>query len=211
MGFTDACFDDDEPALVRTMLASRSLRDAGVDFERLAAERRAKMPAPKRTRRIALRADTLARTGVDPVPQYVPLRESREGSPEHAKRYPLAFLTPSHHLFLNSNFGSDERLRARATPSVRIHPRDAAARGIVSGDAVTIANDRGRTRMIAEVTDAVKPGTLVHLSLWWNAFSPDGANANATTSQAASDLGGGATFHTNLVEVAKTISANERS
>jgi anaerobic selenocysteine-containing dehydrogenase len=211
MGFTDACFDDDEAALVRTMLASRALRDAGVDHARLTTERRVKMPAPQRKRRIALRAETLARAGVDPVPQHVPLRESRAGSPALAARYPLAFLTPSHHLFLNSNFGSDERLRARAVPSVRIHPADAAARGIVSGDTVTIANDRGRTQLIAEVTDAVKPGTLVHLSLWWNAYSPAGANANATTSQAESDLGGGATFHTNLVEVAKMNFANERS
>jgi hypothetical protein len=39
------------------------------------------------------------------------------------------------------------------------------------------------------------------LSLWWHKHAPDGWNANAVTSQALSDAGGGATFYDCLVEV----------
>jgi len=38
-------------------------------------------------------------------------------------------------------------------------------------------------------------------SVWWTKFSPDGRNANETTSQRETDLGGGATFYDNQVDV----------
>jgi hypothetical protein len=37
--------------------------------------------------------------------------------------------------------------------------------------------------------------------LWWNKDVPGKANANATTSTAITDLGAGATFFDNLIEV----------
>ena len=37
--------------------------------------------------------------------------------------------------------------------------------------------------------------------IYWNKHAPGGANANATTSTALTDMGGGATFFDNLVEV----------
>ena len=200
MGYTESCFDDDEAALGRTMIGER--------YETLIRERRMHVGAAPRTGKIALRADTLAGTGVDTLPDHVPLAESAEASPELAARFPLAFLTPSHHLFLNSNFGSDERLLRRARPTLRIHPSDAAVRGIADGDSVVVHNDRGSVRLFAELTDAVAEGVVVHLSLWWNRYSTGGSNANATTSSMPSDLGGGATFHTNLVEVVKLAFAN---
>jgi hypothetical protein len=40
-------------------------------------------------------------------------------------------------------------------------------------------------------------------SIWWNKLSPDGSNVNMTTSQALTDMGGGATFYDNLVQVGK--------
>ncbi len=197
MGFDDACFDDDITALGRTMLGDERYDD-------LVRARTCHVGVAKRTRKIALRADTLASPAFDPVPDHVPLAESLEGSPSLAARYPLAFLTPSHHLFLNSNFGSDERLLRRARPTLRIHPDDARVRGIRDGDQVRVFNDRGSVQLTAACTDAVRRGLVVHLSLWWNAFSEGGTNANATTSSARSDIGGGATFHTNLVEVERS-------
>jgi hypothetical protein len=47
------------------------------------------------------------------------------------------------------------------------------------------------------------PGVAVALSIWWNKLSPGGVNVNQTASQALTDLGGGATFYDNLVEVAR--------
>jgi anaerobic selenocysteine-containing dehydrogenase len=51
------------------------------------------------------------------------------------------------------------------------------------------------------VGDTVKPGVVVSQGIWWNRFSPDGANCNATTSTALTDFGAGATFFDNLVQV----------
>ena len=209
MGFRDACFDDDLPELVRTMLDGSELEARGAGAERLLRERSVYVGRAPLERPISLRSDALGREGIDPLPTHVPLQESVDGSPELARRFPLAFLSPSHHLFLNSTFGSSPALLARGIPALRMHADDARARGIVSGDEIEVFNDRGRAQLRAEVSDAVAPGVVVHLSLWWNEFSPGGYNVNVTTSAAETDMGRGATFHTNLVEVKKRVTPNQ--
>ncbi|HEY3565581.1 MAG TPA: molybdopterin dinucleotide binding domain-containing protein, partial [Casimicrobiaceae bacterium] len=82
-----------------------------------------------------------------------------------------------------------------------IHPDDAAARGIASGDPVRIFNDRGSFAAMARVTDRARTGVVVAPSVWWRKLAPGGENANAVTSQALTDLGGGPTFYDCLVEV----------
>jgi hypothetical protein len=39
--------------------------------------------------------------------------------------------------------------------------------------------------------------------VWWGKLTADGKNANETTSQAVTDLGGGATFFDNRVDIAR--------
>jgi anaerobic selenocysteine-containing dehydrogenase len=80
---------------------------------------------------------------------------------------------------------------------------DAASRQIGDGDMVRVWNDRGECLLVARVSERVKPGVAVALSIWWNKLSPGHSNVNQTVSQALTDLGGGATFYDNLVEVAK--------
>ncbi len=75
------------------------------------------------------------------------------------------------------------------------------ARAIATGDRVRICNDRGSFTATARVTDRARPGVVVAPSVWWKKLSPDGANANAVTSQALTDLGRAATFYDCLVEV----------
>ena len=86
-------------------------------------------------------------------------------------------------------------------PTVEIHPEDAGRRGIRDGAWVRVFNDRGAFRARAVVGETVKPGVVVSQGVWWNKYSPEGANCNATTSSRLTDLGGGATFFDNLVEV----------
>ena len=59
-------------------------------------------------------------------------------------------------------------------------------------------------QLTARITGRVKPGIAVALSIRWNKLSPGRANVNQTVSQALTDIGAGATFFDNLVEVAKT-------
>jgi anaerobic selenocysteine-containing dehydrogenase len=120
-----------------------------------------------------------------------------------AAKYPLQLLTPPAPSFLNSTFVNVEVLRkAAGERTLEIHPRDASARGIANGQLVTVFNDRGRFHARAILAETVKPGVVVSLGLWWRKWTDDGVNCNCTTSTALTDLGGGATFFDNLVEVA---------
>ena len=89
-------------------------------------------------------------------------------------------------------------MAAAAIPAMR------APRAIATGDRVRICNDRGSFTATARVTDRARPGVVVAPSIWWKKLSPDGANANAVTSQALTDLGRAATFYDCLVEVERT-------
>jgi anaerobic selenocysteine-containing dehydrogenase len=146
---------------------------------------------------------TMAKMGLDPLPNYTPPHEDPQTRPDLAARFPLQLLSPPVPAFLNSTFVNVDSLRKQAgEPTLQIHPADAAPRSIVSGQQVRIFNDRGSFQARALVGDTVKPGVVVSQGIWWNRFTPDGVNCNTTTSTKLTDLGGGATFFDNLVEVA---------
>lgn len=157
---------------------------------------------PTASGKCELYSEREARAGRDPLPYYAPPHEDPQTRPELAARFPLQLLTPPAPSFLNSTFVNVETLRKSAGErTLEIHPADAAARGIADGQMVRVFNDRGRFRARAVVGESVKPGVVVSLGLWWRKFTDDGANCNTTTSTAATDFGGGATFFDNLVEV----------
>src|SRR5436309_4375393 len=140
--------------------------------------------------------------GLDPLPTYTPPNEDRQTRPELAARFPLQMVCPPAPEFLNSTFVNIGELRKLAgEPTLEIHPADAAARGLANGDRVRVFNDRGSFQARAVVGETVKPGVVVTQGIWWNKYAADGANCNATTSTVLTDLGGGATFFDNLVEV----------
>jgi anaerobic selenocysteine-containing dehydrogenase len=146
---------------------------------------------------------TMAKMGLDPLPCYTPPHEDPQTRPDLAARFPLQLLSPPVPAFLNSTFVNVASLRQLAgEPTVEIHPADAAARQISSGQWVKVFNDRGTFQAKAQVGETVKPGVVVSQGIWWNRFTPDGVNCNTTTSTKLTDLGGGATFFDNLVEVA---------
>ncbi|HYU25975.1 MAG TPA: molybdopterin dinucleotide binding domain-containing protein, partial [Thermoanaerobaculia bacterium] len=153
--------------------------------------------------KIEIESSRLAAIGFDALPTYIAPHESEERSPELARRYPLALICPPAHSFLNSTFVNVTSLRrAAGKPTVEIHADDAGRRGIAAGQRVRIYNDRGAFTAEAVVSDRVRPGVVAAPSVWWGKLSGDGTNANETTSQAVTDLGGGATFFDNRVDVA---------
>ncbi|HTI51659.1 MAG TPA: molybdopterin dinucleotide binding domain-containing protein, partial [Planctomycetaceae bacterium] len=146
--------------------------------------------------------ERLAAEGCDPLPTWIPPAESAESSPELARRYPLQLLSPPSPHFLNSTFVNVDSLRAAARePEVQLHLDDAERRSIRSGDRVRVFNNRGAFEATALVGETVRPGVAVAPGIWWNKYASDRANVNATTSSRLTDLGGGATFFDNLVEV----------
>src|SRR5690606_25296191 len=124
-----------------------------------------------------------------------------ERRPGTGSRYPLMFISPPNHSFLNSTFANVEKLAAlEKEPTLQIHPEDAMARGISDGDAVLVWNDRGQFEVTAAITDKMLPGTVVSQGLWWE---QDGKRqrANALTPERLADMGNGATFFSTVVEV----------
>ena len=116
-------------------------RMAGIDFERLERETSVRLqrarPVPRRSPRAASRrrraSASSSRTSSRPrgstrSPGYTPPREGPTSSPELAKRYPLAFISPPAHHFLNSTFSAQPVfVRREGEPSLTIHPDDARA------------------------------------------------------------------------------------
>ena len=89
-----------------------------------------------------------------------------------------------------------------------MHKDDAAPRGILDGDIVEVFNARGSIRLTARVSangNASVPAGVVASRLSWNKLSPGGHNVNLLTSQRLTDIGGGATFYSTLVEVQKAV------
>lgn len=214
MGFDDACFRDSDEDMARQVLQSDHPALAGITLE-LLKERgwvRLNLPQPwapfadgrfpTPSGKCELFSERMAAAGLDPVPAYTPPAESPQTAPELAQRYPLALLTPPAHHFLNTTFVNVLK-RYEGGPRLEIHPDDAAARGIGEGDLVRVFNDRGEFVVPATISERVKPGLVVALSIWWNRYLPAGRGVNATTSQRLSDMGGGATFYDNLVQVEK--------
>jgi len=202
MGYTEACFADDDETLVRGACNPEQV-DCGELFERGWTQ----LPLPEAPFADGGFPTPNGKVMVDApglgVPDFVPNDECAETAPELAARYPLAMISPPARHFLNSTFVNVKSLRAvEGEPLVEIHPADAAARGIESGTMVEIFNDRGRYRCKAEVSTRARPGVVVGLGVWWRKYGRDGTNVNELTHQRLTDIGRGPAFYDCLVEVA---------
>ncbi len=226
MGFTDREF-----ALTDEQLAELALADPGangkhyppqdgfdgITLERLKKEGPLRLNVPINWAPFAegrfdtpsgkceFHSERLARLGHDPLPTYIPPHEDPQTRPDLAAKYPLQMVSPPEPSFLNSTFVNVPALEKQAGEvTVQIHPVDAEMRGITTGQWVRIFNDRGSFLARAEVGATVRPGVVVSQGVWWRKRTRDGVNGNVTTSSALTDLGGGATFFDNLVQVERT-------
>ena len=112
----------------------------------------------------------------------------------------------SERYFLNSSHANQPRhLRAAGGPRLQIHPDDAAARGIESGNKVRVYNSRGSIELAAVVDDATLPKVVTMPHGWWASLLPGGSSANALTPDGLSDLGGGGAFYDAKVEVERVV------
>ncbi len=218
MGFEEPCFRESDEEIARHAFVAAHPHAQGLDWDLLKAEgwQRLNVPTPfapfaegnfpTPSGKCEFYSETLARQGVDPLPTYIPPRESVASNPMLAHRYPLAMISPPARNALNSSFANlPVFAENEATPRLEIHPDDARARGIASGDPVRVFNDRGALALTARVTERARRGVVVALSIWWRKLSPDGTNANMVTGQALTDLGRAATFYDCLVEVARVM------
>jgi anaerobic selenocysteine-containing dehydrogenase len=208
MGFTDSCFRDSEDDMIRTLLASEHPFIKGITLEQLERERsvRLNIAAPGEpflpfakgnfgtpSGKCEFGAETL---------DYEPPVESRLGSQELRSLYPLEMISAKSHDSMNSTFGN-QAWADRQTSVLYLHANDAEKRAIANGDRVRMFNGRGSCLLVAQVDGVVRPGAVCAPAVRWNKFAADARNVNVLTSDRLTDIGGGATFYSCLVEVEK--------
>ena len=214
MGFDEPCFRDSDEDIARQAFRWSDPRAQGIDWETLKREgwQRLNLPTtyapfahghfPTPSGKCEFWSQKVEAEGGDPLPAVVLPRESAASNAALAARYPLAFISPPARNFLNSSFANlPAFVGEEKTPRLELHPDDARARRIETGDIVRIFNDRGAFTATARVTDRARPGVAVAPSIWWRKLTPGGENANAVTGQALTDMGRAATFYDCLVEV----------
>ena len=132
---------------------------------------------------------------VDPIPEF----KAQNADTTH----PFVLVSPKSHTFLNSgytNFPSNKRV-AYDQP-LWLHPQDAEALGIDTGDRVSVFNEQGDVAATAKVTDDTLPGVVVIPHGHWRKHV-GGATVNALVKHAPADIGRAPTINDAQVGVRK--------
>ncbi len=185
-------------------------RPAGRWLEAFAADPQAH-PLTTPSGRIEIRSEAIAQLRLDDCPGLPTWIGGEEwlGAPR-AERFPLQLVAnqPATRLHSQLDFGAfSAASKVAGREPVRLHPADAAARGIADGDVVRLHNDRGACLAGAVLSDAVRPGVVQLATGAW--YDPDDAlglcrhgNPNVLTRDAGtSGLAQGSTGQLVLVEV----------
>ena len=213
MGFDEACFSDTDDDLIDQALRTSDPWLAGITRERLelAGHLPLQLPVDRNGQTLPFSTAAWFRTASGraellPVPIYVAPRESRARA---TAEFPLEFLSRKADHYMNTTFANQavhERMERGTDGLLEMHAEDAAAREIAAGDAVELFNGRGSMVLRAGLNGKIARG-VVAARLDWAKLGADlsgrGANVNALTSETVTDLGGGATFYSTLVQVRK--------
>jgi anaerobic selenocysteine-containing dehydrogenase len=200
MGFTDACFSESDESMARNAF------ERDVSFEALVEHGFVKLPiadAPFahggfRTVSGCCEIDSPQHG----VPDFLPNYESVSSSPELARKYPLAMISPPARNFLNSTFVNVQSLQAmEREPILEMHASDAASRGLQDGQQVCVWNDRGEYHCKLVISARARPGVVNGLGVWWRKLGTRGTNVNEVTHQRLTDMGAAPSFYDCLVEV----------
>lgn len=113
------------------------------------------------TRRVELYSQRLLDHGYPPVPEH-----HEPAAPDAA--FPLVLTCAKHGSFLHSQQRSVSSLRRRAPhPSLDLHPRTAAERGIREGGWLELSTRLGTIRLRARFDESLHPGVVVGEYGWW--------------------------------------------
>jgi len=142
------------------------------------------------SRRVELYSQTLLDHGYAPLPDFSEPPIGPVARPDLAARFPLILTSAKSSLFCQTQHHALPSLRKRAPhPEVELHPAAAQARGIASGDWVSIETPEGKVRARARLNEDLDPRVAVGEHGWWqdcgelgapgyDPFGPMGANYN---------------------------------
>jgi anaerobic selenocysteine-containing dehydrogenase len=208
MGFDEPCFADTEDDMIRSLLDSGHPFLQGITLERLDREHSVRLNvAPDSEPFLPFARGEFGTPsgkcefGAEEL-HYEPPIESRLGAPELRARFPLELISSKSHDSMNSTFGNHPSAEAQ-TATLFLHVEDARLRGIGNGDRVRVFNHRGSCTLVAGVNGVVRPGVVLAPSVRWNKLAPDQRSINVLTSDRLTDMGGGPTFYSCLVDVEK--------
>ncbi len=137
-----------------------------------------------------------SRWGVDELPVWREPQES-QAAPE-AEQYPLVLLTPNTKNRIHSQFGFLDAIRPmEPEPRLSLSPKDAGLRNLRTGDRARVFNGRGELTLRVLVDAGLKPGVVSVPNGFW---LREGA-VNQLSLGRETDMGFGAAFHDNLVQV----------
>jgi biotin/methionine sulfoxide reductase len=167
-------------------------------------------PLPTPSGRIEIASAKIADFGYSDCAGHPTWLRSAEGS---NSRFPLQLIAnqPATRLHSQLDFGATSlKSKIKGREPVRIHPQDAAARGIRCGDIVRLYNDRGACLAGAVLSEALRPG-VVQLSTgaWYDPEDPTAdnpicvhGNPNVLTRDAGtSKLAQGCTGQLTLIQI----------
>ncbi|MGD0065909.1 MAG: molybdopterin guanine dinucleotide-containing S/N-oxide reductase [Streptosporangiaceae bacterium] len=169
-------------------------------------------PLTTPTGKIEIFSETIDSYRYPDCPGHPVWREPDEwlGSPA-ARRFPLQLIAnqPRSRLHSQLDVGAhSQSLKIAGREPVRLHPADAAARGLRDGDLVRIFNDRGACLAGLAVDEALRPGVAQLSTGAW--YDPDPANPGfcrhgnpnvLTADRPSSTLSQGCTGQLALVEI----------
>lgn len=111
--------------------------------------------------------------------------------------YPLALISPATSKMISSSLGEFNCPELRLS----IHPDDAAARGLGSGDRVRIFNALGEVVCRLDIDDRIRPGVVSLPKGAWRKSSLNRSTSTALCPQHVNVVGGGACFNDARVQV----------
>ena len=174
-------------------------------------------PLPTPSGRIELTSATIAGFDYDDCPGHPVWLPPAEGigtaASQTMARFPLQLIAnqPATRLHSQLDFGATSlAAKIKGREPVRIHPQDAAARGIKDGDIVRLYNDRGACLAGAVLSERLRPGVVqLATGAWYDTEDPAAeqpfcvhGNPNVLTRDAGtSRLAQGCTGQLCLIEI----------
>ncbi|GAA0406186.1 molybdopterin oxidoreductase family protein [Microbispora corallina] len=203
-----------EPSLYDTDLeiAEQLLGPAGISLEEIRKQGWVRLGVadpfvpftegfPTPSGRLEFVSERAGAAGLPRVAGYTPSLTARTAPSD--RPHPLTLVTPASHTFLNTTFANNpELLRRSKGPRVLVNPADAESRGLTDGQPVRVFNANGEFTADVEISDRVAPGVVAAPKGHWPKLSAGGANPNAVVDERDADMGRGAVYHDNFVDVA---------
>jgi anaerobic selenocysteine-containing dehydrogenase len=139
------------------------------------------------------------RWSVDTLPDWSEPVEARSTTGRDEVPHPLYLMTPNTKNRIHSQFGNLRMIRAHdGEPVIHVSPADALPRGIGEGDAVRVFNSRGSLEIRCRLDFGLRAGCVSITKGWW---LTSGAAVNVLSAGRETDMGHGAAFHENRVEL----------